>query len=47
MDNKRKEIEPPQKALGKLWGSTNGNKDNKSFILSSEEELKDVVNPVF
>lgn len=43
MDDKRKEIEPLQQALGKLRAPSNGNRDNRSFICSSEEELNDVV----
>lgn len=46
MDGKRKEIEPLQQALGKLRGPTNANRDNRSFICSSEQELNDVVSPV-
>lgn len=43
MDDKRKEIEPLQQALGKLRAPSNGNRDNRSFIFSSEEELNDVI----
>lgn len=43
MDGKRKEIEPLQQALGKLRGPTGANRDNRSFICSSEEELNDVI----
>lgn len=43
MDDKRKEIEPLQQALGKLRAPSNGNRDNRSFICSSEEELNDVI----
>lgn len=47
MDDKRKEIEPLQQALGKFRGPSNGNRVNRSFICSSEEELNDVVSHVF
>lgn len=47
MDGKRKEIEPLQQALGKLRGPRDANKDNRSFICSSEAELNDVVSTVF
>lgn len=43
MDEKRKEIEPLQQALGKLRGPRDANRDNRSFICSSEAELNDVV----
>lgn len=43
MDEKRKEIEPLQQALGKLRGPRDANSDNRSFICSSEAELNDVV----
>lgn len=47
MDGKRKEIEPLQQALGKLRGPRDANKDNRSFICSSEAELNDVVSAIF
>ncbi|KAL7583746.1 hypothetical protein Lser_V15G45338 [Lactuca serriola] len=43
MDEKRKEIEPLQQALGKLRGPRDANRDNRSFICSSEAELNDVI----
>ncbi|KVI02261.1 RNA-binding S4 domain-containing protein [Cynara cardunculus var. scolymus] len=43
MDDKRKEIEPLQQALGKLRGPRDANRDNRSFICSSEGELNDVI----
>ncbi|KAL4580334.1 hypothetical protein LXL04_016524 [Taraxacum kok-saghyz] len=43
MDDKRKEIEPLQQALGKLRGPRDANRDNRSFICSSEAELNDVI----
>lgn len=43
MDDKRKEIEPLQQALGKLRGPRDTNRDNRSFICSSEAELNDVI----
>ncbi|XP_071736665.1 proton pump-interactor 1-like [Rutidosis leptorrhynchoides] len=43
MDGKRKEIEPLQQALGKLRGPRDANKDNRSYICSSEAELNDVI----
>ncbi|XP_051124931.1 proton pump-interactor 1-like [Andrographis paniculata] len=41
MDEKRKEIEPLTKALGKLRGS--GGRDRGAVICSSEEELNEVI----
>ncbi|CAH1444536.1 unnamed protein product [Lactuca virosa] len=43
MDEKRKEIEPLQQALGKLRGPRDANRDNRSFICSSEAELNEVI----
>lgn len=42
MDEKRKEMEPLQQALGKLRGASGG-RERGSVICSSEEELNDVV----
>lgn len=42
LDEKRKEMEPLQQALGKLRGSS-GSRDRGSGICSSEAELNDVV----
>lgn len=42
LDEKRKEMEPLQQALGKLKGSY-GVRDRGSGICSSESELNDVV----
>nr|XP_043628131.1 proton pump-interactor 1-like [Erigeron canadensis] len=41
LDGKRKEMEPYKLALDKLKGTGNSNRDNKSYICSSEEELND------
>lgn len=46
MDEKRKEMEPLQQALGKLRSSNTGGRE-RSFICSSEEELNDVVSYSF
>lgn len=43
MDEKRKEMEPLQHALGQLRGSNFGGRDRRSGLCSSEEELNDVV----
>lgn len=42
MDEKRKEMEPLQQALGKLRG-TSGGRDRGSGVCSSEEELNDII----
>ncbi|KAL0399395.1 UNVERIFIED_CONTAM: Proton pump-interactor 1 [Sesamum radiatum] len=42
MDEKRKEMEPLQQALGKLRG-TSGGRDRGSGVCSSEEELNDLI----
>lgn len=42
MDEKRKEMEPLQQALGKLRGPA-GSRERASSICSSEEELNDLV----
>lgn len=42
MDEKRKEMEPLQQALGKLRGASGG-RERGSGICSSEEELNDLV----
>lgn len=46
MDEKRKEMEPLQQALGKLRTSNTGGRE-RSFICSSEEQLNDVVSCYF
>jgi len=43
MDEKRKEMEPLQHALGKLRGAPNGGRERGSMICSSEEELNDLI----
>jgi hypothetical protein len=43
MDEKRKEMEPLQQALGQLRGANYGGKDRRTGLCSSEEELNDVV----
>ncbi|XP_022865807.1 proton pump-interactor 1-like [Olea europaea var. sylvestris] len=43
MDEKRKEMEPLQQALGKLRGAPNGGRERGSVICSSEEELNDLI----
>lgn len=43
MDEKRKEMEPLQQALGKLRGGSGGGRDRGMSICSSEAELNDVV----
>ncbi|CAI9784217.1 unnamed protein product [Fraxinus pennsylvanica] len=42
MDEKRKEMEPLQQALGKLRGAPNGGRERGS-VCSSEEELNDLI----
>lgn len=43
MDEKRKEMEPLQQALGKLRGVNSDNRERGSAICSSEEELNNLV----
>ncbi|KAL2496361.1 Proton pump-interactor 1 [Forsythia ovata] len=43
MDEKRKEMEPLQHALGKLRGAPNGGRERGSVICSSVEELNDLI----
>ncbi|KAL8510232.1 hypothetical protein ACS0TY_017154 [Phlomoides rotata] len=43
LDEKRKEMEPLQQALGKLKGSSYGVRERGSAICSSEAELNDVI----
>ncbi|EPS70850.1 hypothetical protein M569_03909, partial [Genlisea aurea] len=43
MDEKRKEMEPLQQALGKLRGSSGGRDNRGSNLCSTEEELNDLI----
>ncbi|KAL2483537.1 Proton pump-interactor 1 [Forsythia ovata] len=43
MDEKRKEMEPLQQALGKLRGATSGGRERGLGICSSEEELNNLI----
>lgn len=45
MDEKRKEMEPLQDALGKLRGSNNVTREKGVSLCSSEEELNFLVSP--